>query len=120
MAHFFERDDLPGVSGKIIEEHGSEYYRCEIDGQEYPVKYELIRPSGFDYRTGAVENAQSASTRGPRLDKADYVQQLGYYEKNYTEIENYIKKETEEFSIFCSKLYEELPALLNKLRSSGL
>ena len=22
MTHFFERDDLPGVSGKIIEEHG--------------------------------------------------------------------------------------------------
>ena len=84
MAHFFERDDLPGVSGKIIEEHGSEYYRCEIDGQEYPVKYELIRPSGFDYRTGAVENARSASTRGPRLDKADYVQQLGEYEPGYT------------------------------------
>ena len=84
MAHFFERDDLPGVSGKIIEEHGSEYYRCEIDGQEYPVKYELIRPSGFDYRTGAVENARSASTRGPRLFKADYVQQFGYYEPGYT------------------------------------
>ena len=32
-------------SGKIIEEHGGEYYRCEIDGQKYPVKYELIRPS---------------------------------------------------------------------------
>ena len=84
MAHFFERDDLPGVSGKIIEEHGSEYYRCEIDGQEYPVKYELIRPSGFDYRTGAVENARSASTRGPRLNFAAYVQQLGYYEPGYT------------------------------------
>ena len=84
MAHFFERDDLPGVSGKIIEEHGVKSYRCEIDGQKYPVKYELIRPSGFDYRTGAVENARSASTRGPRLDKADYVQQLGYYEPGYT------------------------------------
>ena len=43
-----------------------------------------------------------------------------YYEKNYTEIESYIKKEAGEFSIFCSKLYEELPALLNKLRSSSL
>ena len=84
MAHFFERDDLPGVSGKIIEEHGSEYYRCEIDGQKYPVKYELIRPSGFDYRTGAKQNPQSTSTRSPRLVKADYVQQLGYYEPGYT------------------------------------
>ena len=71
-------------SGKIIEEHGGESYRCEIDGQKYPVKYELIRPSGFDYRTGAKQNPRSTSTRSPRLDKADYVQQLGYYERGYT------------------------------------
>ena len=71
-------------NGKIIEEHGKEYYRCEIDGQKYPVQYELIRPSGFDYRTGAKQNARSTSTRDPRLFKADYVQQLGYYEIGYT------------------------------------
>jgi len=84
VAHFFERDDLPGVSGKIIEEHGGESYRCEIDGQKYPVKYELIRPFSFDYRTGAKQSARSTSTRGPRLDNATYVQQLGYYEIGYT------------------------------------
>ena len=84
MAHFFERDDLPCVSGKIIEENGVKSYRCEIDGQKYPVKYELIRPSGFDYRIGAKNNARSASTRGPRLNFATYVQQLGYYEIGYT------------------------------------
>ena len=72
-------------NGKIIEGHGGwEYYRCEIDGQKYPVKYELIRPSGFDYRIGAKNNARSASTRGPRLNFATYVQQLGYYEIGYT------------------------------------
>jgi len=71
-------------SGKIIEEHGWEYYRCEIDGQKYPVSYELIRPFGFDYRIGAKENPGSTSTRGPRLHRGDYVQQLGYYVKGYT------------------------------------
>ena len=70
--------------GKIIDEHGKEYYRCEIDGQKYPVSYELIRPSGFDYRIGAKNNARSASSRGPRLNFARYVQQLGYYEIGYT------------------------------------
>ena len=71
-------------SGKIIDEHGGEYYRCEIDGQKYPVKYELIRPSGFDYRTGAKNSTRSTSTRGPRLNFATNVQQLGYYEPGYT------------------------------------
>ena len=107
MAHFFERDDLPGVSGKIIEEHGGEYYRCDIDGQKYPVKYELIRPSGFDYRTGAVENARSASTRGPRLNFAAYVQQLGYYVKGYTKN-------------FCSTVYFDDKTVLGEDLSDHL
>ncbi len=36
-----------------------------------------------------------------------------YGEKKYAEIESYIKKEAEEFSSFCFKLYKELPQLLN-------
>ena len=36
-----------------------------------------------------------------------------YEEKKYAEIESYIKKEAEEFSSFCFKLYKELPQLLN-------
>ena len=39
-----------------------------------------------------------------------------YAEKKYTEIENYVKKEAEEFSNFCVKLYVELPQLLEKFR----
>ena len=39
-----------------------------------------------------------------------------YDEKKYAEIESYIKKETEEFSSFCSKLYKELPQLLNTMQ----
>jgi len=39
-----------------------------------------------------------------------------YDEKKYAEIESYIKKEAEEFSSFCSKLYKELPVLLDTFR----
>ena len=39
-----------------------------------------------------------------------------YAEKKYAEIESYIKKETDEFSILCCRLYEELPQLLKKFR----
>ena len=39
-----------------------------------------------------------------------------YSEKKYAEIESYVKKEAEEFSIFCSKLYKELPVLLEMFR----
>ena len=34
-----------------------------------------------------------------------------YAEKKYTEIENYVKMEAEEFSNFCAKLYVKLPKL---------
>ena len=36
-----------------------------------------------------------------------------YSEKKYEEIENYIKNETDEFSKFCVRLYEEMPKLLD-------
>ena len=39
-----------------------------------------------------------------------------YGEKKYAEIESYIKKETEEFTTFCSRLYKELPELLDRFR----
>ena len=39
-----------------------------------------------------------------------------YDEKKYAEIESYIKTEAEEFSSFCSKLYKELPQLLNTMQ----
>ena len=41
----------------------------------------------------------------------------GYYrEKKYAEIERYIKEETDGFTEFCSRIYEELPNLLEKLK----
>ena len=41
----------------------------------------------------------------------------GYYrEKKYAEIERYIKEETDGFTTFCSRIYEELPNLLEKFK----
>ena len=41
-----------------------------------------------------------------------------YAEKKYGEIESYIRREAEEFTTFCSRLYEELPRLLDKFKQS--
>ena len=40
-----------------------------------------------------------------------------YAEKKYGEIENYIKRETEEFTTFCTRLYKELPQLLQLFKN---
>ena len=39
-----------------------------------------------------------------------------YREKKYAEIERYIKEETDGFTTFYSRIYEELPNLLEKLK----
>ena len=39
-----------------------------------------------------------------------------YREKKYAEIERYIKEETDGFAEFCSRIYEELPNLLEKFK----
>ena len=41
----------------------------------------------------------------------------GYYrQKKYAEIERYIKEETDGFTAFCSRIYEELPNLMEKFK----
>jgi len=103
-------------------EHGFFWQRCISNGLQ-PV--DILNGPFLDLKTVAVI-MNKGEFKGAGLDKitnkprgGGHIPEL-YAEKKYTEIENYITKETEEFSIFCSKLYEELPALLNKLRSSGL
>ena len=39
-----------------------------------------------------------------------------YREKKYAEIESYIKNETDEFTNFCSRLYVEMPQLLENIK----
>ena len=103
-------------------EHKFFWQRCISNSLE---PFDIFNRPFLDLHTIAVI-MNGGRFKGSGLDKITNKPSSGknipklYYEKNYTEIENYIKKETEEFSIFCSKLYEELPALLNKLRSSGL
>ena len=103
-------------------EHKFFWQRCISNSLE---PFDIFNRPFLDLHTIAVI-MNGGSFKGSGLDKITNKPSSGknipklYYEKNYTEIESYIKKETDEFSIFCSKLYEELPALLNKLRSSGL
>jgi len=103
-------------------EHKFFWQRCISNSLE---PFDIFNRPFLDLHTIAVI-MNRGSFKGSGLDKITNKPSSGknipklYYEKNYTEIESYIKKEADEFSIFCSKLYEELPALLNKLRSSGL
>jgi hypothetical protein len=103
-------------------EHKFFWQRCISNSLE---PFDIFNRPFLDLHTVAVI-MNRGSFKGSGLDKITNKPSSGknipklYYEKNYTEIESYIKKEAGEFSIFCSKLYEELPALLNKLRSSGL
>jgi hypothetical protein len=103
-------------------EHKFFWQRCISNSLE---PFDIFNRPFLDLHTIAVI-MNKGSFKGSGLDKITNKPSSGknipklYYEKNYTEIESYIKKEADEFSIFCSKLYEELPALLNKLRSSGL
>ena len=41
-----------------------------------------------------------------------------YREKKYAEIERYIKEETDGFTAFCSRIYEEMPQLLGLFKNS--
>ena len=103
-------------------EHKFFWQRCISNSLE---PFDIFNRPFLDLHTIAVI-MNGGRFKGSGLDKITNKPSSGknipklYYEKNYTEIESYIKKEADEFSIFCSKLYEELPALLNKLRSSGL
>ena len=103
-------------------EHKFFWQRCISNSLE---PFDIFNRPFLDLHTIAVI-MNGGRFKGSGLDKITNKPSSGknipklYYEKNYIEIESYIKKEADEFSIFCSKLYEELPALLNKLRSSGL
>ena len=125
----FIEDFVPGNQWAFIPigfnlqfEHKFLWQRCISNGLQ-PV--DILNGPFLDLKTVAVL-MNKGEFKGASLHKitnkprgGGHIPEL-YAEKKYTEIENYIKKETEEFSIFCSRLYEELPDLLNKLRSSGL
>ena len=67
--------------------------------------------NGGRFKGAALDDMTSKSHDGSVIP--------GYYkEKKYAEIERYIKEETDGFTAFCSRLYEELPDLLEKLKQS--
>jgi hypothetical protein len=99
-------------------EHSFFWQRCISNGLK-PIDV-LGRPF-LDLKTVAVI-MNRGEFKGAGLDNITNKPHGGgkipqWYEgKKYAEIESYIKKEAEEFSTFCSKLYKELPVLLETFR----
>ena len=101
-------------------EHSFFYGRC-IANKITPVNI-LNRPF-LDLKTvGVIMNR--GEFKGASLNKLTNKPRGGggipqlYAEKKYGEIESYIRREAEEFTTFCSRLYEELPRLLDKFKQS--
>ena len=99
-------------------EHSFFWQRCISNGLQ-PV--DIFNGPFLDLKTVAVL-MNKGEFKGASLHKmtnkphgGGNIPQL-YGEKKYAEIESYIKKEAEEFSSFCSKLYKELPVLLETFR----
>ena len=101
-------------------EHKFFWQRCISNGLE-PISI-LGRPFLDLMTVGVLLNR--GSFKGAALDDLtskphDGSVIPGYYrEKKYAEIERYIKEETDGFTTFCSRIYEELPRLL-KLFKNG-
>ena len=101
-------------------EHKFFWQRCMSNALQ-PV--DILNRPFLDLKTvGVIMN--KGEFKGASLDKLPNKPQSGsaiprlYHGKNYGEIEIYIKKETDEFSILCCRLYEELPQLLKKFGQS--
>ena len=99
-------------------EHSFFWQRCISNGLQ-PV--DIFNGPFLDLKTVAVL-MNKGEFKGASLHKmtnkphgGGNIPQL-YGEKKYAEIESYIKKEAEEFSSFCFKLYKELPLLLKTFR----
>ena len=99
-------------------EHKFFWQRCISNGLE-PISI-LDRPFLDLMTVGVLLNC--GSFKGAALDDLtskphDGSVIPGYYrEKKYAEIERYIKEETDGFTEFCSRIYEELPNLLEKFK----
>ena len=98
-------------------EHKFIWQRCMSNGLQ-PIDV-LDRPF-LDLKTvGVIMN--KGEFKGAGLDKLTNKPQSGkeiprlYSEKNYGEIENYIKNETESFCEWLAKLYVKLPKLRDEL-----
>jgi len=99
-------------------EHDFFWQRCISNGLR-PV--DILKGPFLDLKTVAVL-MNKGEFKGASLHKmtnkphgGGNIPQL-YGEKKYAEIESYIKNETDEFSNFCSRLYMEMPQLLENMK----
>jgi len=79
-----------------------------LDGPFLDLKTIAVLMNKGEFKGAALHNITGKPHSGNNIPNL-------YSGKKYEEIESYIKKETEEFSSFCSKLYKELPELLNTM-----
>ena len=99
-------------------EHKFFWQRCISNGLE-PISI-LGRPFLDLMTVGVLLNC--GSFKGAALDDLTSKPHGGsvipgyYREKKYAEIERYIREETDGFTAFCSRIYEELPNLLEKFK----
>ena len=102
-------------------EHKFLWQRCISNGLQ-PV--DILSGPFLDLKTVAVL-MNKGEFKGASLHKMTNKPHGGsnipnlYSEKKYEEIENYIKNETDEFSKFCVRLYEEMPRLLENMKKSS-
>ena len=99
-------------------QHDFFWQRCISNGLR-PV--DILKGPFLDLKTVAVL-MNKGEFKGASLHKmtnkphgGGNIPQL-YGEKKYAEIESYIKNETDEFSNFCSRLYVEMPQLLENMK----
>ena len=99
-------------------EHSFFWQRCISNGLQ-PV--DIFNGPFLDLKTVAVL-MNKVEFKGASLHKmtnkphgGGNIPQL-YGEKKYAEIESYIKNETDEFTNFCSRLYVEMPQLLENIK----
>ena len=102
-------------------EHKFLWQRCISNGLQ-PV--DILSGPFLDLKTVAVL-MNKGEFKGASLHKMTNKPHSGkivvdwYGEKKYAEIESYIKTETEEFSTFCTRLYAEMPPLLEKFKTEN-
>ena len=81
-----------------------------LDGPFLDLKTVGVIMNKGEFKGAALHNLTNKPHGGSNIPQL-------YAEKKYGEIESYIKRETEEFTTFCTRLYKELPQLLQLFKN---
>ena len=81
-----------------------------LDGPFLDLKTVGVIMNKGEFKGAALHNLTNKPHGGGNIPQL-------YAEKKYGEIESYIKRETEEFTTFCTRLYKELPQLLQLFKN---